>query len=94
VSGDIAGAGSGTPEDQKAARQRLHVSVRRLYDTLMTGDQSPDTPAFEQAFTTLANGAEFLARDPGVLPDTDIGQMALEILEAALPAEQSSGENS
>ena len=94
VNGDIAGAGSGTPEDQKAARQRLRVSVPRLYDTVMTGDQSPDAPTFEQAFATLANGAEFLALDPGVLPDTDIGQMVLAILEAALPAEQAPGESS
>ena len=93
VSGDIASAGSGTPEDREAARQRLHASVPRLYDILMTGGQASNPPAFEQAFNILANGAEFLARDPGVLPGTDIGQMILGILEAALPAEQASGEN-
>lgn len=94
VSGDIAGAGSGTLEDRKAARQRLLTSVPRLYDTLTTSDQPADTAVFEQAFTTLAHGAEFLAREPGVLPDTDIGQMVLGILEAALPAEEPSEEHS
>lgn len=94
VSGDIAGAASGTPEDQEAARQRLRASVPRLNDALMTSGRPPGVPAFEQAFTTLAHGAELLARDPDVLPDTDLGQIVLGILEAALPAEPSSGENS
>ena len=94
VSGDIAGAASGTPEDREAARQRLRASVPRLNDALMTSGRPPGVPAFEQAFTTLAHGAELLARDPDVLPDTDLGQIVLGILEAALPAEPSSGENS
>ena len=94
VSGDIDGTASATPEDQEAARQRLRVSVPRLHDALMTSGRAPGVPAFEQAFTTLAHGAELLARDPDVLPDTDLGQIVLGILEAALPAEPSSGENS
>jgi hypothetical protein len=87
VSSDIAGVASGSPEDQEAARQRLHASIRRLRDALMTSGRPADVPAFGQAFTTLARGAELLAGDPDVLPDTNIGQVVIGILEAALPAE-------
>jgi hypothetical protein len=93
VSSDVAGTASGTPEDQTIARQRLRASVPHLYGVLMSSDQPLDTPALEQVFTTLTYGAEILARDAEILPDTDLGQMVLGILEAALPAESPSREN-
>jgi len=93
VSSDIAGAASGTPEDQAIARQRLRASVPNLYGVLMSSDQLLNTPTLEQVFTTLTHGAEILARDAEILPDTDLGQMVLGILKAALPAEPPSREN-
>ena len=41
----------------------------------------------------MTHGAEILARDAEILPDTDPGQLVLGILEAALPAEPPSREN-
>jgi len=93
VSSDIAGTASGTPEDQATARQQLRASVSHLYGVLRSSDQPLDTPALEQVFITMTHGAEILARDAEIFPDTDLGQLVLGILEAALPAEPPSREN-
>jgi hypothetical protein len=93
VSSDIAGTASGTPEDQATARQQLRASVPHLYGVLMSSDQPLDAPALEQVFTTMTHGADILARDAEILPGTDLGQIVLGILEAALPAEPPSREN-
>jgi hypothetical protein len=94
VSTDIADASSGAPQDQEAARHRLRTSIPRLYDALQSSGQPLDSPALEPTVTTLTHGAELLARDSEVLPDTDLGQMVLGILLAALPPEATFGGNS
>jgi len=91
---DVRGAGSGSPDDQRAAREHLRDSVPVLYEVLIPADTPVDPRVFDAAFTLLVNGARCLAHDTEVLPGSELGEMALGILTAALPPSGTAGTGS
>jgi len=94
VAADSANALSQVPEVRDAARQRLRASVPRLNDALIARRRTPGVPAPDESSATLARGAELLAYDPDVLPDTGLGKIVLQVLTDALSVEAPDGESS
>jgi hypothetical protein len=88
---DLYGTMTGAAGGQHAARERLRESLPALYSALIPADPAIDRAAFRQAFALLVRSAERLAPDADVLPGTDLGEMVLGILRAALPAGDQSG---
>jgi hypothetical protein len=82
---DVAGTMSGSAEDQLAALERTRASLPAVYVLVTDSGSTPDPTVFDEALTLLVNGAERLARDPSVLPGTELGEMVLGLLSAGLP---------
>jgi hypothetical protein len=94
VAADSTNAVSQVTEVRDAARQQLRASVPRLNDALIERGRTPGAPAPDESAATLARGAQLLACDPDVLPGNALGQVVMQVLTDALPAEPPDGESS
>jgi hypothetical protein len=81
---DLAGASSGSSEDQARARERMRESVPELV-AILDGSERPEPDDFAHAGGFLLQGAELLASDETVLPDSVLGNKVLGLFIAALP---------
>jgi hypothetical protein len=87
VRADVGDSSTGSADDQRAARERLRVSVPALV-SLLEGPNGPIDPSeLTTALAYLLPGAERLASDETVLPGTQLGNVVLGLFAAASPGD-------